>query len=335
MRLAVQERQFYRVARKNPTIVAIGKATQDVFLHSAKMFEQHQHKGVAYEHLPVGQKLELDEVTFATGGNVTNASVTFARQGLNARYGWCLGVDMASESILQELDREGVDTRFVYQGKQFRASYSSILMLSGGERTILNYRGSMPDSRSTELDLGVIDGADWLYLSSLGDIDLLEKIISRASKNKVKVMLNPAGAELAHPEKLRAILEDVEVLIVNKEEAQQIVEGKTIEELARHAHNYSRVVIVSDGPNGAVAVDGDVVVQAGMYEDVPVKDRTGGGDAFGSGFLSYYSQGKSLKESLVFASANSTSVVQHIGAKEGILHKGVVLHDMPIEEREF
>jgi hypothetical protein len=37
----------------------------------------------------------------------------------------------------------------------------------------------------------------------------------------------------------------------------------------------------------------------------------------------------------VFGSANSTSVVTKYGAKEGILHLGVALHDMPIKEREF
>jgi len=318
-----------------PTIVTIGKATQDVFLKSTNVFQQHEHKGVKYEQLPVGQKLDLDDVIFATGGNVTNAAVTFARQGLHSRYMWCLGNDVASEGILQELDREGVDTRFVYQGDQYRASYSTVLMLSGGERTILNYRGAMPDSKSPDLDLSVIDGAQWLYLSSLGDIDLLERIISRAAEQKVKVMLNPASAELEHPDKLRPLLEDIDVLIVNKEEAQQIVEGDELEELARHAHHYCPVVIVSDGPNGAVAVDGEVVVKAGMYEDVPVVDRTGGGDAFGSGFLSAYAQGKGLKDSLIFASANSTSVVQSIGAKRGILYEGTKLHDMPITERSY
>ena len=72
-----------------------------------------------------------------------------------------------------------------------------------------------------------------------------------------------------------------------------------------------------------------------MYEDVPVVDRTGAGDAFGSGFLSQWSQGKNLQESIVFASANSTSVVTKIGAKEGILHKGVKLHSMPIDSKPF
>lgn len=318
-----------------PTIVTIGKATQDVFLKSAEAFQEFRHKGVTYEQLPVGQKLHLDDVIFATGGNVTNAAVTFARQGLHSKYAWCLGTDVSSEGVLQNLDQEGVDTSHVFQDERFRASYSVILMLSGGERTILNYRGVMPTAADSELDLSVIEQGDWLYLSSLSDIELLERIISRAAAHGVKVMLNPASIELEHPDKLKGLLEDVEVLIVNKEEAQQIVHGETLEELARHGHHYCPVVIVSDGPNGAVATDGKTVITAGMYEDVPVVDRTGGGDAFGSGFLSAYAQGKSLKDALIFASANSTSVVQYIGAKEGILHKGVVLHDMPITEKEY
>ncbi len=318
-----------------PTIVTIGKATQDVFLKSTKAFAQLEHKGVKYEQLPVGQKLDLDEVIFSTGGNVTNAAVTFARQGLHSKYSWCIGDDAPSETILQSLDKEGVDTSHVYQSEHFKASYSVILMLAGGERTILNYKGTMPTAHDRQLDLSVIDEGDWLYISSLGDMDLLERIISRAAKHGVKVMLNPAGVELQNTEKLKGLLEDVEVLTVNKEEAQMIVHGETIEELARHAHHYCPVVIVSDGPNGAVATDGKTVIAAGMYEDVPVVDRTGGGDAFGSGFLSQYAQGKSLRESVIFASANSTSVVQYIGAKEGILHKGVILHDMPLTEKEY
>lgn len=317
-----------------PTIVSIGKATQDVFLLSTNEFVPHEYKGVFYEQLPLGKKLDLDEVIFATGGNATNAAVTFARQGLHSRYVWYIGKDVASQAILQELDHEGVDTSGVVQDEHFRASYSAILLASSGERTILNYRGTQ-NSPHYKLDTHLLQGATWLYVSSLGDIDVLEDIISFAKNNNAKVMLNPAGVELAEADRLRSLLEDVEVLITNKEEAQQIVEGESLEELVRHAHHYCPVVIVSDGPNGAVGSDGQTIVSAGMYEDVPVVDRTGGGDAFGSGFLSQWSRGASLKEALVFASANSTSVVTKIGAKEGILHEGSTLHDMPIEEKEF
>ena len=73
-------------------------------------------------------------------------------------------------------------------------------------------------------------------------------------------------------------------------------------------------------------------MRIGIYEDVKVKDSTGAGDAFGSGFLAAFADGKSLQESLVFASANSTSVVQQIGSKAGIINKHKRLHPMPMQE---
>ncbi len=316
-------------------ILSIGKGTQDVFLKSDE-FDPHKEGKLLYTHLPLGLKMEVDDVTFSTGGNATNVAVTFARQGLESAYLWGLGEDPASESILKNLDDEGVDTQYVLQSSQYQSGYSVIMIATNGERTILNHRGNaFGKSGRHGFNLAAIKEYDWVYPTSLGNggLPLLREVIDTAEQYGAKVMLNPAGPELAEPEKLRALLDSVDVLCCNKEEMQSIVSGETCEELALHALHFVPVAIVSDGPNGVVATDGETIVRAGMYEDVPVVDRTGAGDAFASGFLSQWSQGKSLRESIIFASANSTSVVTRIGAKEGILHKGVKLHEMPIHER--
>lgn len=319
-----------------PKILSIGKGTQDVFLKSEE-FDPHQEGKIAYTHLPLGAKMEVEEVTFATGGNATNVAVTFARQGLHASYMWALGNDPASLAILAELDREEVDTSLVVQDDAYQAGYSNILLATNGERTILNHRGVSVGPSGRPLKLNAIGDADWVYPTSLagGGLELLATVVDVAKKHNTKVMLNPAGPELAHPAKLKAILQDVDVLCVNKEEMQQLVEGTTTEELARHGTHLCPVVIVSDGPSGVVATDGKTIVTAGMYEDVPVVDRTGAGDAFGSGFLSQWVKGATLKDAIVFASANSTSVVTKIGAKAGILQAGCKLHDMPTEQKPF
>lgn len=321
---------------QTPKILTIGKATQDVFLKSDE-FDPHQEGKIAYTHLPLGAKLEVDEVIFETGGNATNVAVTLARQGIHTSYMWALGHDPASSSILSVLDQEGVDTHLVVQDGHFRSGYSNILLATNGERTILNYRGVSADKNGKPLDLASIVDFDWVYPSSLAyaGLGLLSHIVRIAKDNNVRVMLNPAGPELEDPGDLKHVLEDVDILCLNKEEMQQLVEGETLEELARHGTHLCDVVIVSDGPNGVVATDGKTIVTAGMYEDVPVIDRTGAGDAFASGFLSQWATGASLKDSIHFASANSTSVVSYIGAKTGILHHGVQLHDMPIQEKEF
>lgn len=318
-----------------PTILSIGKATQDVFLRDDE-FDPHQEGKVAYTHLPLGAKLDIAEAYFTTGGNATNVAVTFARQGLHSRYVWVLGdEDPVSHAVLEELDREMVDSHFVMRKPGMRASYSTIMLATNGERTILNFHGSVPSTKDVSAGFEAFDGVHWVYPTALGSFETLEAVISEAKRRGVKVMLNPAGSELAEPEALRTLLEDVDVLCLNKEEMQLLVAGDTLESLVRHGLHYCSVVIVSDGPNGVCASDGKTIVTAGMYEDVPVIDRTGAGDAFASGFLSQWAQGKSLRESIVFASANSTSVVGKIGAKPGILHETTELHDMPLEEKEF
>jgi ribokinase len=317
-----------------PKVVCIGKATQDVFLKDEE-FDPHKEGKVLYTHLPLGAKLDIDDLEFATGGNATNVAVTFARQGLRSEYVWTLGYDPASETVLKDLDKEGVETRHVVQKDKYQAGYSTILIATNGERTILNYKGTSTGTHGADLDLSTLADADWVYPTALatGGVDLLRKIVDEADEQNVKVMLNPAGSELAEPAKLKGLLESIAVLCLNKEEAQMLVEGQTSEELVRHLLHYVPVVIVSDGPRGVMASDGKTIIKAGMYEDVKVLDRTGAGDAFASGFLSQWILGKSLKDAVLFASANSTSVVAKVGAKAGILHKHVKLHDMPLMEK--
>jgi len=324
----------YRYMTKKK-IVAIGKASQDVYLTSSKDFQPYMHKGVQYEQLPLGKKIHVDDLIISTGGNATNAAVTFARQGLKSKYVWTLGIDMPSHTVLQALDEEGIDTSATTQNEWYRTSYSTILLAPTGERTVLNYAGTSIKREQFPLDNLALDDADWLYISSVNNMELIEEIVTRAAQFGVKVMMNPSGLELADPEKLKPILEDVEVISINKEEAQELVTGESLEELVRHLTHYCPVVLVSDGPNGVVATDSKTIIRAGMYEDVTVIDRLGAGDAFSSGFLSQWAQGKSLKDAIVFASANSTSVVTQIGAKPGILHQGVKLHEMPLHEKPF
>ena len=319
-----------------PRLLAIGAAVQDVFLsHSDEFKPVVENPHESFMRLELGAKADVNNITFSTGGGATNAAVTFARQGLHSQFMGTIGHDPAGLAVLDDLDREGVDTTGISYSDKYNTGYSVLLLAPNGERTILTYRGASTHYDATNFDLRG-SNADWLYVSSMaGSMDALDKIFTQARELGIKIMFNPGKGELSQTKKLKALLEDVDVLAVNREEMQTIVEGVELEELARHAMHYVPVAIVSDGPNGVVATDGKTVVRAGMYEDVPVIDRTGAGDAFGSGFLSQWAQGKSLKDSIVFASANSTSVVTKIGAKVGILSADAKLHAMPLAEKPF
>ncbi len=318
-------------------MLTIGAAVQDVFLSNSDEFKPvtdiPSHE--VFLKLELGSKADVNNINFSTGGGATNAAVTFARQGIDVEFMGTIADDPAGRAILDELDKENVGTKHLSYSKRHHTGYSVLLLAPNGERTILTYRGASTHYDANNFDISKVD-AQWLYLSSMaGEMALLENIFSTAKEKKIKIFFNPGKNELKNIDQLKALLEDVDVLLVNKEEAKQIVSGNSLVELIRRLEHLVPVAIISDGPNGVIASDGKTIVRAGMYEDVKVTDRTGAGDAFGSGFISYWASGKSLKDSIVFASANSTSVVQQIGAKAGILYKGAKLHAMPLNEEPF
>lgn len=321
---------------ETPRILSVGAATQDVFLANSPEFNpisvDATHDLVELE---LGSKIDVNNIEILTGGGATNAAVTFSRQGLKSSFMGVIGDDLTGDQILKVLDEEYVDTSRVERISSHKTDYSTIIIAPNGERTILTYRGASGyiTADNFELKYGEFN---WVYVSNLaGRTDAISKLFEESSKKGALIAWNPGKKELAHPGKVRALLQYVSVLILNKEEAQLIFEGGSTEELVRSGSQFVSTIIITDGSNGSWAVSDKKMIRAGMYEDVNSIDRTGAGDAFGSGFISQIAQGANLKQAILFASANSTSVIQALGAKTGILHREEKLHSMPMNEVEL
>lgn len=145
-------------------------------------------------------------------------------------------------------------------------------------------------------------------------------------------MFNPGKEEIDDLSKLIGLLDLVDVLLVNKEEAARMVPGVILTELVAHLANYCPVVLITDGMMGAIATDRKQTFRLGVYEQRRLRDRTGAGDAFGSGFLAEWAKEASFERALWFASANASKVTQHYGTKAGIMTGEEDLHPMPIQE---
>ncbi len=316
-------------------IVTIGAAVQDVFLAGEVLTPKREDDGSLVAEFALGSKLDLEKITFSTGGGATNAAVTFSRLGMDVEFMGQIAHDPAGAAVIAELSHEGVNTARVVYSKEHGTGYSTLLLAPSGERTILTYRGASTHYNPSLFNLDDIK-ADWIYVSTLaGNFELLEKILSAAKEHSIKVAFNPGKKELAETERLKALLPSLSVLSANKDEAALLFGEGSIEELAQAGAKVSNYCVVTDGPKGEAASDGQKVCSGGMYEDVPVIDRTGAGDAFTSGFVAMLALEHSLEEALLYASANSTSVVGQIGAKAGILRSGAQLHSMSIQSREI
>ncbi|MBQ9019986.1 carbohydrate kinase family protein [Candidatus Saccharibacteria bacterium] len=316
-------------------IASLGSALQDIYLVDHDDFVGTKIGEEAFfSKITVGSKVDIDRLSYQVGGGGTNSAVSFARHGHQAIFIGNIGRDAAGEAVLTVLDREGIDNSFVSYAPR-RSTGCSIILLDrrSGERTILTHRGaSAIFTNLSEKSLATIR-SDWLYITTLhGDFKTLSRFIKSAKESGTKIMFNPGKNEIAEPKKLLALLKDIDILLLNKTEASELVPGTILTELLSHISAYVPTAIITTGSMGAIATNHEETYRFGIYEDVPVRDTTGAGDAFGSGFLAHYAAGKSFRSSLIFGSANSTSVVSKLGAKSGILTGREKLHPMPIQK---
>lgn len=301
-------------------VITIGSATRDAFFKSGD-FKTREREMI----LPLGAKLAIPEVIFTTGGGGTNAAVTFIRQGFRTACISRVGDDVSGGEVKKELKQEGVDD-FIQVDPVYKTAYSLILVTSEGERTILEYRGASDFLSEKEIDWKNLK-AEWLYLDSLANNEkILEEAINWAKQNSAKIAYNPGKKEISWGKKLHSYLNDIDIFIINEDEAAAVVEikysqeneNKIFEELDKIVKG---IVVMSRGPRGVAVSDGKKRYSAGVPE-APVIDRTGAGDAFGSGFVSGYIQSKgNIEHAIQLGTANATSVVEYFGAKMGILKK--------------
>lgn len=319
-------------------VITIGSATRDVFLKmAAKWSHKHSESGVLEESLPLGSKIEVEEVVLTTGGGGTNAAVTFARQGFQIACVGVVGDDLNGREILAELAEEGIETKFFQKHTDDLTAYSTILVDPSGERTILSYKGEGQHFEVTKIPMEQLQ-SKWFYLNSLGGhYDLLEALVKQATDNNIKIASNPGGKELDHGlEKLKLLLSNADIYLTNKDEGAQILgwlgspksgdggggADKTSEEVAIELKKYVKgIVSVSDGHNGVFVIDAEGHQYIAGVPDSPIVERTGAGDAFGSGFVCEYFRSNDVAKAIQFGTANASSVVTQFGGKAGILKK--------------
>lgn len=311
-------------------IITIGTATQDIFLEAEgiKRLKDPKHlkaigfpKGEA-ECFAMGEKLEVEELYQMFGGGSVNSAITFARQGFKARSILRIGDDRIGRDVVDNLKKEGVDMHTIID-KNKQTAYSTILTLPDGERTILVYRGAATDYTKREIGISKIE-AKWAYVNP-GRIPfaVIDWFIKSLHKKGVKIAMNPSSEYLDKSIKqLRPLLKKIDVLILNRDEAAKLTKisfSKEKEILRKLVKLCNGINVMTDGPNGSYVSDGRFIYKAGVYKEKEKVDRTGAGDAFGSGFVAGLLRENDITFALKLGSANATSVVENMGAQEGIL----------------
>lgn len=302
--------------------IGIGDIVTDAFIELNQAWvETDNPKGEKELCMKFGDKLPFKDVVVVPAvGNSANACVAAHRLGLKSALISNVGDDTFGKEQIQALNKEGVQTKYIFIHKNIKSNYHYVLRL-GAERTILVKHSEFPYS------LPKISIPKFIYLSSLAENSLpFHKVISEYLKNNpsVKLAFQPGTFQMKLGyENLKDLYQHTYLFFCNKEEAQRIlnIQEQDIKILLQKIKDLGpQIPIITDGPNGAYTLYGDKTLFVPPYPDPkdPV-DRTGAGDSFASTITSALALGKPIEEALLWGPINSMSVVQQIGAQAGLL----------------
>lgn len=270
-----------------------------------------------------GDKIPYDYFVFIPGvGNASNAAVAAARLGLSSGLRAYVGDDSYGTECLDVLAKEKVDTTYMVREPGKKTNYHFVLWYES-DRTIL-----VKHEEFTYTAPELAQSPKWIYLSSLAEHSLPyhQALVELLAKHPdTKLTFNPGTFQMnMGVEALKGLYERTEFFSVNKEEAERILKlepGQDIKTLLAGIHDLGpRIVAITDGTKGAYAFDGTEMLCVPMYPDQePPFERTGAGDAFTSSVSAALALGKPLHEALLWGPVNSMSVVQKVGAREGLL----------------
>ena len=315
-----------------PDVISVGDIVTDAFI---KLFDDQAH---TYDNeqgrwlsMQFGTKLPYDHVEVIEAvGNASNAAVCFAKLGLNSAFVTNVGEDSHGRDMISALHKRGVDTRFVRIHPDKKSNYHYVLWYKD-ERTIL-IRHEAYDYHWPHLTIKELP--KWIYFSSISEHaleyhDQLTDWLERYPD--IKLAFQPGTFQIeAGVHRLKKLYERSEVLVLNREEAATVGGGNhaDIHDLLNHLHDLGpRIVVITDGPKGAYASDGNKRLSMPLYPDpAPPIDRTGAGDAFASTFVAALIKGNSIEGALQWAPINSMSVVQKVGAQAGLLDERQLEH---------
>ena len=325
------KRLINAVDMKKFDIIVIGDSTMDMIL----MIDDAQVQcDLKKEHCQIclnyADKIPISQTVQSLGGNAANIAVGCRKLGLKTAIVTELGDDLNGALIKQEFVKTGIDTNFVKLNPKNETRYSVVLSYLG-ERTILSYHAKRKYS------LPILPSTKWLYYTSVGDdFRVLQKqILAYLKKHPdCRFACNPGSYHLKKDlAGFKPILSMVDLLFVNKEEAEKLV-GAGLSLRAKRSNPVAEIlssllkmgiktVVITDGENGSYAANSAERYRLPAF-DVKIISKTGAGDAYASGFLSAIANKKSLVEAMQWGTANSSGVIRQIGAQTGLLNKNKI-----------
>ena len=254
-----------------------------------------------------------------SGGSVANSIVGISQLGDKVGFIGKVSDDEFGSKYEEGLKKENVEYFYSKKKEELPTGTCLILVTPDTERTMCTFLGTAGKINENDIDSNAIKKSEIIFLEGyLWDEGEPKKAFNKAINiaNKVAMSLSDQFCVDRHkPHFLELVKNKLDITFANEQEITSLIEAKDFNEVINFSKQLKKLVVVTRGEKGAVAIQGEEVIETDIQKNLKILDLTGAGDLFAAGFLHGHVNKLSIKESLEKGTEMSSKVIQQIGAR--------------------
>ena len=268
-----------------------------------------------FKNLLINLKIEKT----VSGGSVANSIVGLSQLGNKVGFIGKVSDDKFGSNYEEGLKKENVEYLYSKKKEELPTGTCLILVTPDSERTMCTFLGTAGKINEEDVSSDVIKKSEMIFLEGyLWDEGEPKKAFDKAINNANKVAMSLSDqfcVDRHKPYFLDLVKNKLDITFANEQEITSLIDAKNFDEVIDFSKQLNKLVIITRGEKGAVAISSNEVVESDIKEGLKIIDLTGAGDLFAAGFLHGYINKFSTKKCLEKGTEMSSKVIQQIGAR--------------------
>jgi len=268
-----------------------------------------------FKQLLINLKIEKT----VSGGSVANSIIGLSQLGNKVGFIGKVSDDDFGDKYEEGLKKENVEYFYAKKREKLPTGTCLILVTPDSERTMCTFLGTAGKINENDVSADAIKRSEIIFLEGyLWDEGEPKKAFDKAINNANKVAMSLSDQFCVDRHKshfLNLVQNKLDITFANEQEITSLIEAKNFKEVISFSRQLNKLVVITRGEKGAVAINGNEVFESGIQKNLKIVDLTGAGDLFAAGFLHGYINKLLTKDCLEKGTEMSSKVIQQIGAR--------------------
>jgi len=305
-------------------ILGIGNAIVDVI---CKVDDQYlQENGLTKSAMKLVDENEFQKLLSTlkieetvSGGSVANSIVGLSQLGNKVGFIGKVNDDDFGQKYEDGLKKENVKF-FYYKKKEILPTGTCLILITpDSERTMCTFLGTAGKINENDVDINSVKGSEMIFLEGyLWDEGDPKSAFDKAIQNSKKVAMSLSDSFCVERHRLHfldLVKNKLDITFANEQEITSLINAKNFEEVVSFGQQLGKIIVITRGEKGSVAINGDQVIKCSSQKDLKIVDLTGAGDLFAAGYLHGHISNLPVNECLEKGTEMSSKVIQQIGAR--------------------